>query len=53
MEKYRTPPRISNTHKHSQRTASSPTRGDGKEGNIGDMKESSFSDKVYPLFTYS
>ena len=43
--------RTYNAHIHSQRTAPSPTRGEGKEGCVGEMKENNFLDKVYSLFT--
>ena len=43
--------RTYNAHIHSQRTAPSPTRGEGKEGSVGDMKGNIFPDKVFSHFT--
>ena len=43
--------RISNAHIHSQRTAPSPTRGEGKEGSVVVMKENNFPDTDFSRFT--
>jgi len=43
--------RISNAHIHLQRTAPSPTRGEGKEGSVVVMKENNFPDTDFSRFT--
>ena len=43
--------RTYNAHIHSQRTAPSPTRGEGKEGCVGDMNQNIFNDTDFSCFT--